>query len=269
MQDFSPSVFHPVVCWYRHKERQTMKIITALVLTLLCAVGVAAQTPVFSDGGFDREMKEIQEKKKKRAAYEQATRNRVVDGKHYDILKSELWSQIFSAKVDSVSKAGIVGSVQKFNRALGDHVHDHYILVKHHPLESSVVSGEYLEPFRAMKVGRTQINGDMVAIYDCGVTPPVTPTAVKVLTPDQITAKNAAAAQKRTEQRAAELKFHQALAAKGDAYGQLRMGERYLKGDGVDEDPVKARELLAKAAAQGNETAKALLGKLENQKAPQ
>lgn len=72
------------------------------------------------------------------------------------------------------------------------------------------------------------------------------------MTAEEITARNASSAAKRD----AELKHHQALAAQGDAYGQLRMGERYLKGDGVEEDRALAMEYLSKAAAQGNESAK-------------
>jgi TPR repeat protein len=48
----------------------------------------------------------------------------------------------------------------------------------------------------------------------------------------------------------------------GDAFSQLRMGERYAKGDGVEKDEVKAREYLTKASVQGNEDAKELLSKL-------
>jgi len=58
------------------------------------------------------------------------------------------------------------------------------------------------------------------------------------------------------------LAFHQELAAKGDAYGEYKMGLRYLNGDGVDKDPQKARDLLGKAAAQGNKDASDELAKL-------
>ena len=58
------------------------------------------------------------------------------------------------------------------------------------------------------------------------------------------------------------LKFHQELADKGDPYGEYQMGLRYLKGDGVEKDPRKAREMFVKAAAQGKEEASAELEKL-------
>ena len=45
------------------------------------------------------------------------------------------------------------------------------------------------------------------------------------------------------------------LAAQGDAYGELRMGERCLSGDGVAKDVFKARDYLQRAAEQGSPTA--------------
>jgi TPR repeat protein len=58
------------------------------------------------------------------------------------------------------------------------------------------------------------------------------------------------------------LAFQQDLADKGDAYGQYKMGLRYAHGDGVDKDLPKARDLLAKAADQGNRDAADELAKL-------
>ena len=59
------------------------------------------------------------------------------------------------------------------------------------------------------------------------------------------------------------LKFHQEEANKGNAYYQFRMGQRYLIGDGVEKDTSKACDMFLKAAAQGNEEAKAALQKLK------
>lgn len=58
------------------------------------------------------------------------------------------------------------------------------------------------------------------------------------------------------------VKMYQALAEKGDAYGQLRMGEFYRDGDGVPIDENKAKDLLAKSAAQGNLDAARALDKM-------
>jgi TPR repeat protein len=55
------------------------------------------------------------------------------------------------------------------------------------------------------------------------------------------------------------------LAEQGDAYGELRMGERYLTGDGVAKDIFKARDYLQRAAEQGSQTAAQELDRLNNQ----
>lgn len=67
---------------------------------------------------------------------------------------------------------------------------------------------------------------------------------------------------KKAEADANALRYNRELAAKGDAYGQFRMGQRYLKGDGVERDVTKAREMFQKAAAQGHSGASAELAKL-------
>jgi hypothetical protein len=61
------------------------------------------------------------------------------------------------------------------------------------------------------------------------------------------------------------LQENENLAATGDAYGQLRMGERYLTGDGVGKDIAKARTYLQLAADQGSQAAADELRSLTNQ----
>jgi hypothetical protein len=78
-------------------------------------------------------------------------------------------------------------------------------------------------------------------------------------------------AQKRASQAVAKklaanaLQENEQLAAQGDAYGELRMGERYLTGDGVAKDFLKAQEYLQRAADQGSQTAADELKRLANQ----
>lgn len=60
------------------------------------------------------------------------------------------------------------------------------------------------------------------------------------------------------------LKYYQGLSDKGDAYGQFRMGERYLAGSGVPKDEAKAKDLFTKSAAQGNKDAEAALLRMRN-----
>jgi len=54
---------------------------------------------------------------------------------------------------------------------------------------------------------------------------------------------------------AEEVKIDLQLAEKGDAFGCMRMGQRYLGGDGVPRDDVKARGFLVRAARQGEPSA--------------
>lgn len=58
--------------------------------------------------------------------------------------------------------------------------------------------------------------------------------------------------------------YNQAAADRGDADGQLRMGERYQDGHGVAKDQAKAREWFAKAAAQGNKDAPKDVDRMRN-----
>lgn len=79
--------------------------------------------------------------------------------------------------------------------------------------------------------------------------PPAPPTS------SEIAAAKAKAAADKAKASAAALKFNQEAAARGDAYGQLRIGERYLTGDGVQKDLAKARSMFVLSAAQGNQAA--------------
>jgi hypothetical protein len=84
----------------------------------------------------------------------------------------------------------------------------------------------------------------------------------KKVNQDAAAALKSAAEEKRKAAAAAALKFNQEAAARGDAYGLLRMGERYRDGDGVEKDLAKAREYFGRAAKQGNSSAAAALAKL-------
>ena len=58
------------------------------------------------------------------------------------------------------------------------------------------------------------------------------------------------------------LAWDQSQAEQGDAYGQLRMGQRFRDGDGVARDLVMARAWLSKSAYQGNSHAVKALSEL-------
>jgi TPR repeat protein len=59
------------------------------------------------------------------------------------------------------------------------------------------------------------------------------------------------------------LSIYKPLADKGDACSQYQLGEMYMQGKGVPEDKGKALELFKKAAAQGDQRAKLMVGFLE------
>jgi TPR repeat protein len=129
-------------------------------------------------------------------------------------------------------------------------------------------SGQAIEGHRflafAVQTGHYENGLLYLDLFDCGVPfvpPPPTPEQMERAK----AAAKAEAKQKENRQRLAEttaLKYNQELADKGDAYGQLRMGERYLKGEGVEKDLDKARRYLQMSADQGNGTARKLLEQL-------
>ena len=87
--------------------------------------------------------------------------------------------------------------------------------------------------------------------------PPPPPTPEQIV---EIKAK-AAAGKKASEQKV--LKYNQELAAKGDPYGLLRMGELYRDGEGVPKDLGKARDYFTKAVAAGSPSAADELSRLD------
>jgi hypothetical protein len=92
-------------------------------------------------------------------------------------------------------------------------------------------------PFRAFRVGTTDFNGEKLEVWDYG-----TPHFVMVVTTNYPHVFDL-------------LQYHRDLAAKGDVFGLLRMGERYRDGEGVPKDLTKARDYLTRAAAAGSPTA--------------
>lgn len=98
---------------------------------------------------------------------------------------------------------------------------------------------------------RTLHNLDYGEIY---IPPPPAPPSE-----EQKAAARAASEKKKSDTSARALKWNQDQAAAGDAYGQFRMGQRYLAGDGVQKDDCKAIEMFDAAARQGHREAAAVL----------
>jgi len=91
-----------------------------------------------------------------------------------------------------------------------------------------------------------------------------TPCLAPPKSAEQIEAERRLEARKKADGAAAALKQNQELADKGDAYGQLRMAERYRDGNGVETNRIKARMLFIQSADQGNEQAARELTALTN-----
>jgi TPR repeat protein len=78
---------------------------------------------------------------------------------------------------------------------------------------------------------------------------------IKIWSPEEIAAVKQKAESQKSSNAERVLRSNQDAADKGDAYGLLRMGERYRDGDGVPKDLAKAKDYLTKAAAAGSPTA--------------
>ncbi len=82
------------------------------------------------------------------------------------------------------------------------------------------------------------------------------------LTDEEKAAQTQAQQARRAELMANAIALYQKQADTGDSSAQLRLGEIYRDGEGVPRDLAKARDYLAKAAAQGNQDAQKELGQL-------
>jgi hypothetical protein len=152
--------------------------------------------------------------------------------------------------------------------------HEKYVVILNCPHTEKLIAGEGAK-FTCMRTTNS-INKDGISFvtYDCG-TPPTLDEANKFKADTEERQKAAqkelgdqrhAAAEKadaaKKAVQAKVLKSNQDLADKGDAYGLLRMGERYRDGEGVEKDLAKAKDYLTKSAAAGSLTAAEELSKL-------
>jgi len=161
------------------------------------------------------------------------------------------WTNV-SGKVWAMDDEKIILSNANVDRSRGG---DGYIAVENYFGSTEPTSGKHLS-FRAKKVGIYTWNSIPISLWDCSTNEPPKPV-VYVPPPIPLTSEQikAIAAQNKKEKQAGEaaaLKWNQSQADKGDDYGELRMGERYLKGNGVEKDLAKAKDYFSKSAAQGN-----------------
>ncbi len=174
---------------------------------------------------------------------------RVIDGTT-NAAKGLQWKQ-FAGKVAEVLPEGLLvegwhGAPMDFqNLAEGTN-----FLLKHfpHPLKAGA-----LLPREMCYVARAAADDGGRKVLDYG----------QPWYPPKVQASAESQERKKSEAEAKVLAWHQELASQGDAYGQYKMGLRYLNGDGVPKDEQAGRDLLAKSAAQGNPDAAAELTRLE------
>jgi len=133
---------------------------------------------------------------------EAASNFREVDGQLYNIQKSQRWENVRCKYQDQAGELTVCrvierekigerppppktdsnsGLMQSFSmpvyidRGIYKDVDGAFILLKHFP-ESHLVTGQMLAP-RLLRIGETNFNGAVVAVYDCG-----TPHMVPVVT---------------------------------------------------------------------------------------
>jgi len=136
-----------------------------------------------------------------------------------------------------------------------------------------VIAKQSIE-FVAVRSGSYDDGGTPLELYDCGriLTADEEQNEIERLKKQHATAQQQVQADRQVKKKiedakAAEatakaVKINQDQADKGDAYGLLRMGERYRTGVGVEKDLEKARSYLQKAVNAGSETAKSELADL-------
>jgi TPR repeat protein len=164
---------------------------------------------------------------------------------------------------DENASAGVgTGTIGTTSYTMADKI----MAITNAPNYESLANGSKVNE-RAIHIGTVTENGETYELWDCGaiyVPPPPTREQVKVA---EEAAKTQRAAAELAKKNASEktLKWNQDQAAVGDAYGQLRMGERYRDGDGVETNIVKARAYFMQSSAQGNATAAEELHELEHE----
>jgi hypothetical protein len=209
---------------------------------------------------------------------------RIVDGTPYNIQTSTKWEDIAWSHnyneyytilvVRGILNDGSLDCDQEFydsERDGGIFLSSvNRLILKNYPGEPHI--GMKITKCRAMRLPNKP--GDTVNTYDYGTEP--TQNELKKLKAEADERQKAAEKELDAQRRAAAekaaaakksmqdnvLKWNQQQADKGDAYGLLRMGERYRDGDGVPKDLTKAREYLTKASAAGSPDAAGEISKL-------
>jgi TPR repeat protein len=168
-------------------------------------------------------------------------------------------------RVARVLADGLVVESQTYSRTVssGTSGWDDSFFLTNYPNMTALAENEPIQ-FFAIRSGRYNDGTITMRAYDYGT--PCEMIGQKELTSEEVEEMSVkvatAKAKAKTDAEAKALKFNLDAAERGEAYGQFRMGMRYLHGEGVPQDRQKAREWLAKAAGQGHTQAKDELQKL-------
>jgi hypothetical protein len=191
-------------------------------------------------------------------------RTRVVGDRVYDALLDPAWETLPKGTdlliVSRVTTNGVICDFKEFDFVAGVAVHKRFVVLRNCPNADHGVAGEPLPAVRAVKVDRVNLYGETCPVYDCGI--PYQALSPKQLTAEERATAANAAAKKKAIAATASFRFYEEKAQAGDPDAQFKLGKKYLAGDGVETNAVKAREMFVKAAAQGNEDARAELGKM-------
>jgi TPR repeat protein len=200
------------------------------------------------------------------------------------ILSPSIFAQDFRRVGDTIYEADRNGVFEKIEGTV-DSIHNGLVFVNVPKTAYNGFANEYIDGTFAKRIAITNLpswdkettdqklgmlamrvgiyddgSGHPIQLYDYGIS--CDPPKPKQLTLEQIADAKAKADEVKKTASDKALKYNQDQAAKGDAYGLLRMGERYRDGDGVEKNLAKAKEFFNKAVAAGSPSAAEELGKL-------
>jgi TPR repeat protein len=181
---------------------------------------------------------------------------------------------ITSYQVIEVLDEGLLVQKVDFNSYQSDTRYRDPFFLKNYPEQKTMADNNKIS-FLALRTGNykyTDTQGAVrtVPLYDYG-----TPLSFQEmnailhppLTPEQQAAQTKAEQASRAAGKQSTLKFYQSKAAAGDGFAQMRLGEIYLHGEGVETNTDLARKWLSAALTNGYPQATNLLFEIERSSA--
>jgi len=176
-------------------------------------------------------------------------------------------------KVDQVLDDGLLIHEARFNGYSGTTVEDKPFFLTNYPSFKNLTDNQKIK-FLALRAGSykfTDTQGAMrtIPLYDYGI--PVSAQEISAvlyppLTPEQKAAKAKAKQARLIAGQQAILKSYQPKAEAGDGFAQLRLGEIYFHGEGVETNLAIAHQWLSAAFTNGYPEASNLLNEIESSK---